>query len=245
MRKPYQSHPWLRFLTKDDNPGDLDTLVNDIATGGSSNDEKDEGDLEDSGEGESPSNDSEDEEDPKESQGDPKEDEEGGSEDTEDEEGSWEELFPDSSPDEVAQQLDVWKKRSRKWERQSKENLTELKKLQDQATDSTHADEYKSEVHMYRDVIAHATTSGNVHSLPTLLDSLTFREAYKGLDRSGDDFEEQLSKLIEKRVGKSDRRDTTHQIRGAGSGAGGGETYRDHAKAIGDELFEEIYGTEN
>lgn len=245
MPKPYQTRPWLRFLTKDDNPGDLDTLVNDIANGGSSDDSEAEGDLEDSGEGENPPDDSEDEEDPKGGQEDPSDDDEGESDDEEESEDSWEDLFPDSTPDEVAQQLDMWKKRSRKWERQSKDNLAELKKLQEQATDSTNVDEYKSEVHMYRDVIAHATTSGNVHSLPTLLDSLTFREAYKGLDRSGDDFEEQLSKLIEKRVGKSDRRDTTHQIRGAGSGAGGGETYRDHAKAIGDELFEEIYGTEN
>lgn len=218
------SRPWLRFLTNNDAPDDLDSLVNGLGDlGANSPENMSDEDDEDSTTGDG--NDVEDED-------------ESVDEDTT---KSWEQTFPDTTPEEVEKQLNTWKKHSRNWEKQSKENLAELKKLRSEAESSTPVvnEQVQNELHMYQDTIAHVVANGGTEHLPNLLDSVSFQRAYANLDREDADFEESLKLLIEKRVGKLDN---TSQRRN--SATGGGEVYQDHARAIGDELFEAMYNTQ-
>lgn len=227
--KKNTSRPWLRFLTNNDAPDDLDSLVNGLGNSdASSSENKPDDDDEASATGGGGNDEDEDES-----------TDEDGSEDTA---KSWEQTFPDTTPEEVEKQLNTWKKHSRNWEKQSKENLAELKKLRAEAESSTPVvnEQVQNELHMYQDTIAHVVANGGTEHLPNLLDSVSFQRAYANLDREDADFEESLKLLIEKRVGKLDK---PNQRRGGS--VGGGEVYQDHARAIGDELFEAMYNTQS
>lgn len=150
----------------------------------------------------------------------------------------WEEHFPDQTPSAVKDSLDEWKKRSREWEKRSKENHTALEKLRaDSETEvSTTTAQLQGELHLYQDVVAYAIANGTAAQIPDLVDSMSFRQAHALLDREDEDYETKLGELITKRLGPAPVERAPHQTKGT-------ETYRDHSKTVGDQLYEELYGS--
>ena len=170
----------------------------------------------------------------------PDENPEAGSEAPGDTEEGWEEHFPDQTPAAVKASLDEWKKRSREWEKRSKENHTALEKLRaDSETEgSTATAQLQDELHLYQDVVAYAIANGTAAQIPDLVDSMSFRQAHALLDREDEDYETKLGELITKRLGPAPTpvERAPHQTNGT-------ETYRDHSKTVGDQLYEELYGS--
>lgn len=171
---------------------------------------------------------------------DPTETPEAGSEAPGDIKEAWEEHFPSQTPEEVKASLDEWKKRSREWEKRSKDNHTALEKLRAESgtEDSAATAQLQGELHLYQDVIAYAIANGTAAQIPDLVDSMSFRQAHALLDRGDEDYETKLGDLITKRLGPAPT-----SVERAPHMTNGTETYRDHSKTVGDQLYEELYGS--
>lgn len=163
-----------------------------------------------------------------------------GSEAVGDTKEAWEEHFPDQTPVEVQASIDEWKKRSREWEKRSKENYSALEKLRAESGDegSSASAQLQDELHMYQDVVAYAIANGTAAQIPDLVDSVSFRQAHSLLDREDEDYETKLGDLITKRLGPAPA-----PVERAPHQTSGTETYRDHSKTVGDQLYEELYGS--
>ena len=123
----------------------------------------------------------------------------------------WEGTFEGKTPQEVARELEDWKKHARQWEKRAKQNKPDEANSaagEELARVTAERDANAVEVNMFRDLIGLRFERDTPVAFADLADSIAFREAYGKLDRSADDFADRLGELVDARAPKA--RTTTH-----------------------------------
>ncbi len=122
----------------------------------------------------------------------------------------WDQQFQGKTPEQVAEEIDHWRKYSREWESRAKASKKELDAMEAKQPDAASAEkrvrqveqelaQSQSEVAMFRDLIALEVEYGAPVPIATLADSIAFRDAYGALDRGADDFADKLQEIVERR----------------------------------------------
>ena len=136
----------------------------------------------------------------------------------------WENIFKGKSPEDVAKDLDEWKKHAREWEKRAKANKGksdgEAQQKLDHVTTLLH--EQATEVNMFRDLVALQFEREVPIAFADIADSIAFRTAYNKLNREADDFTDKLTELVEAR---SPKRSGTHHVEVNGTSNRGADLY--------------------
>lgn len=147
----------------------------------------------------------------------------------------WEQQFEGKTPQQVAEEIDHWRKHSREWESRAKASKKELDTMEAKQPDLASANQRaqeaeqqltqsQSEVAMFRDLIALEVESGAPVPIAALADSIAFRDAYRALDREADDFADKLQQIVERRY-RSAGSQRTFEVNGLQQQSSGNALY--------------------
>ena len=116
----------------------------------------------------------------------------------------WKNIFKGKSPEDVAKDLEEWKKHAREWEKRAKANKGKSDGEAQQKLDHVTMllNEQSTEVNMFRDLVALQFEREVPIAFADIADSIAFRTAYNKLNRDAEDFTDKLTELVEARSPK-------------------------------------------